>query len=47
MERTVEVPVEKVVEVDVQVRVEKPVFREIINEEDIMVETMNETYHHV
>ena len=47
VQRDVEVPVEKVVEVDVEVRVEKPVFREVINEEDIMVETLNETYNHV
>lgn len=47
VEKTVEVPVEKVVEVDVEVRVEKPTFNQILNQEDIMVETLNETYTHV
>lgn len=35
-------PVEKVVEVEVGVRVEKPVFNEVVFEEDLVVETLNE-----
>ncbi len=37
-----DVPVEKVVEVEVGVTVNKPVFREVINEEEIVVETMED-----
>ena len=33
---------EKVVEVEVEVRVEKPVFNEVVLEEDLVVETLNE-----
>lgn len=42
--RDVEVPVEKVIEVDVGVFVEKPVFEEITRQEDIEVDTLVETY---
>ena len=38
----VDVPVEKVVEVEVGVTVNKPVFRETTNEEEIIVETMED-----
>lgn len=38
----VDVPVEKVVEVEVGVTVNNPVFREIVNEEEIVVETMED-----
>ena len=42
VEKVVQVPVEKVVEVEVGVRVEKPVFNEVVLEEDLVVETLNE-----
>jgi len=41
-EKIIDVPVEKVVEVEVGVTVNKPLFREIINEEEIVVETMED-----
>lgn len=45
--RDVEVPVEKIIEVDVGVYVENPVFQEVTNQEDIEVETLVETYNTV
>lgn len=45
--RDVEVPVEKVIEVDVGVYVERPVFEQITRQEDIEVETLVETFHHI
>lgn len=45
--RDVEVPVEKVIEVDVGVYVEKPVFEEVTRQEDVEVETLVETYNTV
>lgn len=41
-ENRIDVPVEKVVEVEVGVTVNKPVFREVVNEEEIVVETMED-----
>ena len=32
-------PVEKIVEVEVEVRVEKPVYQEILKEEEVLLET--------
>jgi len=45
--RDVEVPVEKVIEVDVGVYVEKPVFEEVTRQEDVEVETLVESYNTV
>lgn len=45
--RDVEVPVEKVIEVDVGVYIENPVFEEITRQEDIEVETLVESYNTV
>ena len=45
--RDVEVPVEKVIEVDVGVYVERPIFESITRQEDIEVETLVESYNHI
>jgi hypothetical protein len=45
--RDVQVPVEKVIEVDVGVYIEKPVFEEVTRQENVEVETLNETYNTV
>lgn len=42
VEKTVQVPVEKVVEVEVGVTVEKPIYNEVVMEEDLVVETLME-----
>ena len=45
--RDVQVPVEKIIEVDVGVFVQNPVFQEITKNEDIEVETLVESYNTV
>lgn len=45
--RDVEVPVEKLIEVDVGVYIEKPVFEEVTRQENIEVETLVESYNTV
>ena len=45
--RDVEVPVEKLIEVDVGVYIERPVFEEVTRQENIEVETLVESYNTV